>query len=209
MTRYNYDDWRQRAKSFTGIAAFRPTNMTLAGAGDPERIPIKMITATLLPLLGVMPLHGRGFGEADDRPGAESVAILSAAFADRRFSGIEPVGRTLQLDNRVYTIVGVLPPGFELFQPADVYVPFGPWAATLPEDRGWHPGIFPVARLKARRFAGAGAGRDGHDRAAARRAVSRVEQERARARHPRAGSGRPERQTGAAHADRRRRAWCC
>ena len=41
-----------------------------------------------------------------------------------------------------------MPADFELFQPADVYVPFGPWAATLPEDRGWHPGIFPVARLK-------------------------------------------------------------
>ena len=41
-----------------------------------------------------------------------------------------------------------MPAGFELFQPADVYVPFGPWAATLPDDRGWHPGIFPVARLR-------------------------------------------------------------
>jgi len=149
VTRYNYDDWRQRAKSFAGMAAFRPANMTLTGAGDPERIPIKMITATLLPLLGVTPLHGRAFGDQDDRPGAESVAMVTTPFAERRLSGIEPVGRTLQLDNRVYTIVGVLPPGFELFQPADVYVPFGPWAATLPEDRGWHPGIFPVARLKS------------------------------------------------------------
>jgi ABC-type antimicrobial peptide transport system permease subunit len=53
----------------------------------------------------------------------------------------------MQLDGRPYTVVGVLPARFELFQTADVYVPFGPWAATLPEDRGWHPGIFPVARL--------------------------------------------------------------
>ena len=42
----------------------------------------------------------------------------------------------------------MLPETFELFQPADVYVPFGPWAATLPDDRGWHPGILPIARLK-------------------------------------------------------------
>jgi putative ABC transport system permease protein len=41
-----------------------------------------------------------------------------------------------------------MPLHFELFQRADVYVPFGPWAAGLPEDRGWHPGIIPVARLK-------------------------------------------------------------
>ena len=46
-------------------------------------------------------------------------------------------------------MIGVLPARFELFQPADVYVAFGPWAATLPEDRGWHPGIFPIARLKS------------------------------------------------------------
>ncbi len=148
VTRYNYEDWRDRAMSFSAMAAFRPTNLTLTGLADPERVPAKMITATLLPLLGVAIEHGRNFVARDDRPGAEDVAILSAGFAQRRFPGEEPAGRTLQLDNRPYTVVGVLPAGFELFQPADVYVPFGPWAATLPEDRGWHPGIFPIARLK-------------------------------------------------------------
>jgi putative ABC transport system permease protein len=148
VTRYNYEDWRARAQSFSGMAAFRATNMTLTGSGDPERVPAKMISATLLPLLGVAIERGRGFVDADDRPGAEGVAILSAAFAARKFAGEQPVGKTLQLDNRPYTVVGVLPPSFELFQPADLYVPFGPWAATLPEDRGWHPGIFPIARLK-------------------------------------------------------------
>ena len=148
VTRYNYEDWRDRAMSFSAMAAFRPTNLTLTGLGDPERVPAKMITATLLPLLGVAIEHGRNFVARDDRPGAEDVAILSAGFAQRRFPGEEPAGRTLQLDHRPYTVVGVLPAGFELFQPADVYVPFGPWAATLPEDRGWHPGIFPIARLK-------------------------------------------------------------
>src|SRR5205085_5204407 len=65
-----------------------------------------------------------------------------------RFAGTQPLGHSLQLDNHQYTVVGVLPDAFELFQPADVYVPFGPWAATLPDDRGWHPGILPIARLK-------------------------------------------------------------
>jgi putative ABC transport system permease protein len=148
VTIYNYEDWRERAKSFSAMAAFRPTNMTVLGVGDPERVPAKMITATLLPLLGVSIETGRNFGAADDRAGAEGVVILSAAFAQRRFAGRNPVGQILQLDNRPFTVVGVMPRDFELFQPADVYVPFGPWAATLPEDRGWHPGIFPVARLK-------------------------------------------------------------
>ena len=148
VTRYNYDDWRTRAKSFAGMAAFRALSMTVTATGDPERVPGKMITATLLPLLGVNVDRGRVFTEAEDRPGGENVAIVTAGFAARRFAGADPVGRPLVLDTKPYTIVGVLPAPFELFQPADVYVPFGPWAAQLPEDRGWHPGIFPIARLK-------------------------------------------------------------
>ena len=148
VTRFNYDDWRARAKSFTGIAAFRPVNMTVTGDGDPERVPVKMITASLLPLLGVQVSRGRTFVEADDKAGSEAVTILGAAFAGRKFPGQDPVGQVLTLDNRPHTVVGVMAATFELFQPADVYVPFGPWAATLPDDRGWHPGILPIARLK-------------------------------------------------------------
>ena len=148
VTRYNYDDWRKRAKSFSGMAAFRPTNLTVSGVGEPERVPAKMLTADLLPMLGVRIEHGRAFSAADDLPGAEGVALVSSGFAERKFPGGEAVGRTIQLDQQPHTIVGIMPPRFELFQPADVYVPFGPWAATLPEDRGWHPGIFPMARLK-------------------------------------------------------------
>ena len=147
VTRFNYEDWRRRARSFAGMGAFRGTSLTLTGLGDPERVPAKMITASLLPLLGVQVAQGRTFGAADDEPGAEAVAILAAGFAARRFAGQEPVGQVLTLDNQPHTVVGVLPPEFELFSVADVYVPFGPWAATLPDDRGWHPGIFPIARL--------------------------------------------------------------
>ena len=148
VTRYNFDDWRARARSFETVAAFRPTNMTVTGSGDPERVPVKMLTATLLPMLGVRPANGRLFIDAEDQPGAEKVALLSHGFAARRFGGEASLGQVLALDNEAYLIVGILPADFELFQPADVYVPFGPWAATLPEDRGWHPGIFPLARLK-------------------------------------------------------------
>jgi putative ABC transport system permease protein len=148
VTRYNYDDWRTRATTFDGIAAYRPTNVTVTGAGDPERLPAKMITATLLPLLGVSLEHGRNFSPAEDTPGGEPVAILAASYARRRFPDRDAVGEAIQIDGQPYTIVGVMPHQFELFQPADLYVPFGPWAATLPEDRGWHPGVVPVARVK-------------------------------------------------------------
>ena len=149
VTRYNYDAWRERARSFAGVEVFRPLNVTVTGAGEPERVPAKMTSAGLLPLLGVSVETGRGFSEADDRPGARGVAVLSAAFAERKFAGDVALGRTLELDHESYTVVGILPRRFELFNPADIYMPFGPWAATLPEDRGWHPGIFPIARLKS------------------------------------------------------------
>jgi putative ABC transport system permease protein len=148
VTRYNYEAWRDRAKSFSAMAAFRSTSMTLIGLGEPERLPVKMLSARLLPLLGVSTGQGRGFTDADDRAGAEGVAVISAGFARRRLAGQAPLGRTLQLDNHPYSIVGIMPDGFELFQQADVFVPLGPWMATLPEDRGWHPGILPMARLK-------------------------------------------------------------
>jgi putative ABC transport system permease protein len=147
VTRYNYDDWRARAKSFTAMGAFRPTAMTITGTGDPERVQAKMISANLLPLLGVAIEQGRGFSEQDDAAGAPGVAMIGSGLAARKFGGASPIGQSLTLDNRAYTIVGVMPAAFELFQPAEIYVPFGPWAATLPEDRGWHPGIFPIARL--------------------------------------------------------------
>ena len=147
VTRFNYEDWKARAKSFEAMAAFRPLNMTLTGTEDPERVPVKMITASLLPLLGVPLPAGRNFTEAEDRAGGGGVAIVAAPFAHRKFAGLDPVGQSVQLDGKPYTIVGVLPADFELFQPADVYLPFWPWASTLPDDRGWHPGIFPIARL--------------------------------------------------------------
>jgi putative ABC transport system permease protein len=148
VTRQNYEAWRDRAQSFSAMGAIRATNMTLTGGGEPERVPVKMMSASVLPLLGVSIKDGRGFTQADDRPGADAVVLLGAGFAARRFAGGPLLGQSLQLDNHSYAVVGVLPETFELFQPADVYVPFGPWAATLPDDRGWHPGILPIARLK-------------------------------------------------------------
>ena len=70
----------------------------MTGTSDPERVPVKMITASLLPLLGVSLPAGRNFSEAEDRAGGGGVAIIGAAFAGRRFAGLNPVGQPLQLE---------------------------------------------------------------------------------------------------------------
>lgn len=145
----NYADWRDQNHVFTALAAYRPFSVTLTGGAEPERLPAKMLTATLLPVLGVAPAAGRTFSASDDRPGAAPVAMIGYGLWARRFGlAANVIGASLVVDNVPRTIVGVLPASFELVQPADVFVPMGPWAATLPDDRSWHPGIFPVGRLK-------------------------------------------------------------
>ena len=145
----NYVDWRDQTRSFDAVAATRPLTVTMTGGGEPERVPARMVTSSLLPMLGVSPVAGRSFSADDDRAGAAGVALLGDALWRRRFGGdTSAIGRVVTLDNQPYTIVGILPPRFQLLQPADVVLPIGAWAATLPDDRGWHPGIFPVARLR-------------------------------------------------------------
>jgi putative ABC transport system permease protein len=145
----NYLDWRDQSRSFDSMEALYGTNMTLTGKGEPERLVGRMVTAGFFPLLGVSPRIGRNFTPEEDRAGGTPVAILSYALWQRRFGGSKDVlGQTMDVDAQPYTVVGVLPPDFQFFQLADVYLPFHPWAKTLPDDRNWHPGILPVARLK-------------------------------------------------------------
>jgi putative ABC transport system permease protein len=145
----NYLDWRDQSHSFVAMEATRGTNMTFTGAGEPERLSARMLTAGLIPLLGVKVAAGRNFLPEEDRAGSAGVAMISYGLWQRRFGGAQSaVGKTIDLDARPYTVVGVLPQGFQILQPADIFVPFHPWARTLPDDRNWHPGILPVARLK-------------------------------------------------------------
>jgi len=145
----NYVDWRQQSRSYDGFGAVRSATMTLVGRSDPERVPVKMLTASLFSALGTAPALGRGIDADDDRPGAPGVAVLSDALWRRRFGAApDAVGRAATLDGQLYTIVGVMPPAFDVLAHADVFLPMGPWAATLPDDRGWHPGLFAIGRLK-------------------------------------------------------------
>jgi putative ABC transport system permease protein len=146
----NYLDWRDQSRSFAvPLQATQGASATLTGSGGPERLSLRRISAGLLRMLGVTPVIGRGFADSDDSTGAVPVALLGYGLWQRRFGGSQDViGKTLDLDAQPCTVVGVLPRGFEILQPADVYVPFHPWAATLPDDRNWHPGIIALGRLK-------------------------------------------------------------
>jgi predicted permease len=127
----DYNAFRERARSFDGLAAFRNADFELSGVDQPERIPAARISAELLPVLGTTPALGRNFTREEDA-GRQPVAILSDGLWRRKF-GADPgmIGRTIALDRRVYTIVGVMPRWFSFPNrgphinnvPADVYVP--------------------------------------------------------------------------------------
>jgi putative ABC transport system permease protein len=146
----NFQDFRDRAKSFSVMSATRITTLTLTGGGEPERLAAQLSSASMFPLLGVRPSLGRSFSPEEDRAGGAQVAVLSYGFWRRRFAGsAEVLGKSITLDNKSYSIIGVLPADYQLLVPSDVYVPFEPWAKTLPDDRNWHPGITAVGRLQA------------------------------------------------------------
>jgi putative ABC transport system permease protein len=147
----DYFDWRARQQGFEGLALTRPvTTFNLSGSGEPERLTGSRITASLCDTLGVTPIVGRCFAEAEERDPARasSVAILSHALWQRRFGG-DPgvVGRTIRLNGRGHEIVGVMGPAFR-YPSADVelwaplYIP--PAALALRRDYSY----LAVARLK-------------------------------------------------------------
>src|ERR1700676_5506519 len=145
----NYQDWRDQSHSFESMEATRGATIALTGVGEPERLNTRNATAGLFSMLGVNAQIGRTFLAEEDRAGGTPVVLLSYALWQRRFGGSQEIlGKPITLDSQPYTVVGVLPRGFEVLQPADVFLPFVPWAKTLPADRNWHPGIFAIGRLK-------------------------------------------------------------
>ena len=96
------------------MAAIADESFNLTGAGDPERLEGRRVSANLFPLLGVEPQLGRVFTAAEDQPGAQRVVLLSYALWQRRFGG-DPgiVGKPLTLNGESYIVVGVMPARFQ------------------------------------------------------------------------------------------------
>ena len=146
----NYLDWRARAHSFSGLALTREEPMTITGVDRAQRLRARRVTGNFFAVLGVSPAIGRSFVDDDDKPNASGVALLSAGFWQTQMAG-DPaaIGRVLQLDGTAYTIVGVMPAGFEYLRPYDVFVAMGPIAGSGNlTDRGNHNGFSALGRLK-------------------------------------------------------------
>src|SRR5437773_6308524 len=120
----NFLDWRVRNHSFTGLAAFRESSVTVSSGDHPERLNGAMVNANFFDVLQVKPALGRGFVPADEVHGADRVAIISDALWRDRF-GARPdvIGRTVRFNDERYDIVGVVPPHVEYPGKAQVWIP--------------------------------------------------------------------------------------
>ena len=110
----NFVDWRRDSRTFSSLAAFDEFSPTLSGRDEPERLRALGASGTLFTTLGASASLGRTLVPSDDDPGAASVAVLSHGLWSRLFGAAsDALGRSLLLDGRPYTIVGVMPAGFE------------------------------------------------------------------------------------------------
>lgn len=131
ITSVRFDEAKKSARSFIELGDYfgGAETIALAGNAGPEVLKSARVSANFLRILGVGPLLGRSFREEEDTPGGAAVAMISADLWRRRFGG-DPgiVGRSVNLAASAYTIIGVLPPGFQ-FPAADIDV----WV-TKPAD---------------------------------------------------------------------------
>jgi predicted permease len=141
----DYLDLRDHTQSFSGLLAYHDDFMSLTGTDKPERIYGALTTANYFDVLGVHPILGRGFLPAEEqRRGGGSVAVISEDMWRARFASDRSIiGKAIEINRHLYTIVGVAPPDFQGCKTGlrgDVWIPLGMdkfvWGWNRPEDRG-------------------------------------------------------------------------
>jgi predicted permease len=150
----DFEDYARRQRSFAAIAAYTTTEDDLSAGGEAERIPTARVGATLFGVLGVAPLRGRTFTAEEDRPQA-NVVVISHGLWQRQFGGAEnTLGGTLYLDRVPYTVIGIMPAGFQFplrgprinGVPAELWLPVG-FTAEQRAERGMLYNYTAVGRL--------------------------------------------------------------
>ena len=143
----NYLDCRRDVRTMT-LGAWRVRRGVVTSAGDPELITGRQISSELFPVLGASLAYGRVFAEAEDRPGAAPVVIISHGLWQRLYQGsTSALAKPLVFDGEPYTVIGVTAAGFAFAATTDVFMPIGQDSDPRLRNREAH-GIQVWARLK-------------------------------------------------------------
>src|SRR5688500_16326995 len=109
----DYLDWRDKSRSFDLMSAWSQANFIRYGSGEPERLTGELVAGDYFPVLGVQPILGRALTRADDEGNAPLVAVIGERLWERAFRrSPDAIGRSMQLNSQVFTIVGVAPARF-------------------------------------------------------------------------------------------------
>ena len=132
----NFLDWQTQQTFFEQLGALELATFNLTGTSEPQRVAAARITSNLVPLLGVTPALGRSFLPDEEKPGRGRVVLLTDRLWQKQFDGdASIVNKTIQLDGESYTVVGVMPAGFQFSGARELWVPFvidpqkEPWCA--------------------------------------------------------------------------------
>ena len=149
----NFRDWRKENHTFSSLALARAYAFSLTGIGEAEQLTGEFISSDFFAVLGVRPVIGRTFTEAEEPVGAGPVALISAGLWQRKFSSKPDIlGTNITLDGRDYTIIGVIPSNLQLdipgFRDSQIYAPIGQWSNPILLERSAGLGFHGIGRLK-------------------------------------------------------------
>jgi putative ABC transport system permease protein len=134
---HDFEDWREQQRSFTDVAGFYTGTLNVSGIDRPERLDGAFITPNAFALLGVQPLLGRGFTEADNEVGADGVMLLSYDTWRTRFGGDPAViGTVVRANARPTTIIGVMPQGFGFPNNEQAWTPLRQNSSAIARNEG-------------------------------------------------------------------------
>lgn len=145
--------FQRETKAFSGVGGFIPANYVMTGVGAPFETRAERVTASLFPVLGIGPLLGRTFTQQEDESAAPMTVISYALWKERFQSDPNVLGKTIDLDQRPYTVIGIMPRNFEFPLDAgrlshhDLWVPM----SFTPDEKNREGSDFDygaVARLK-------------------------------------------------------------
>ena len=149
LTYLNFLDWQRDNTTFSAMAAYRNDDFDLTGQGTAERVPACMVSAEYFEVLGTRMALGRNFMREEDKAGGTPVVVISAGFWSRKYaSSRDVIGRKMPVNDKEYTIIGVLPADFSFRRNNELYVPLGQWTDPTFLNRGISMSSSAFGRLK-------------------------------------------------------------